>query len=244
MQRKMSKKIHFFFIASFFSGWLAAQPAQEYLLNTGDSLFEQGKYMEAMKVYDKILHQYQAYSPQMLLKMAYISEGKDDPSMALYYLYLYYKDQPMRSVYQKISQLALANQLKGYEFTDRDYFSALFYNYFDKVLIAVYVVLVVLLLILIRSRIKGHDLAVPATTLCLVVVACLWVINVSFNTKHAIIQRDGIFVMQDASPGSKVVVQLNRGHRLEVLGGKDIWTRVRWQDEEGYVRSNNLLPLN
>ncbi len=40
-----------------------------------DSLFQVESYQEAYKEYQNLLHEEKAYSPAMLLKMAYIAEG-------------------------------------------------------------------------------------------------------------------------------------------------------------------------
>src|SRR5690554_4430045 len=79
--------------------------ASEPALQKADSLFATKNYQEALVIYKEILEDDQAFSPAMLLKMAFISEGLGDYSGTTLYLSKYYDYNPSSQVPEKIRQL-------------------------------------------------------------------------------------------------------------------------------------------
>ena len=70
-------------------------------LNKADSLYISKKYAEAYTDYLHIFEQGK-YTPQMLLKMAYVKEGLGEVPEALYYLNVYYVNFPGRNILKKM----------------------------------------------------------------------------------------------------------------------------------------------
>ncbi|MGB3465691.1 MAG: hypothetical protein WBA74_10490, partial [Cyclobacteriaceae bacterium] len=75
-------QLFFFFSFCALSHSVLADPGDR--LTTADSLFQAKKYTESFELYEQIIVEDMAYSPAMLLKMAFIKEGLGDYSNALY----------------------------------------------------------------------------------------------------------------------------------------------------------------
>src|SRR5688500_9317335 len=113
MQNYLTKIIILFLLAlSVGSQQAYSQPTNQ--LQKADSLFAQHQYTEAFKIYQQLLHRQEKYSPQMLLKMAFIQEGLKNYTQALYFLHLYHTKYPSRLALRKIEELARAHKLTGY----------------------------------------------------------------------------------------------------------------------------------
>ena len=97
-------------------------------LNAADSLFGEEKYTEALELYLSLFEDGFSTS-SMLLKMAYVADATGNYSFALYYLDRYYKVSGDRLAIGKIKDLAEANDLDGYVYSDIDYLAAVFSRY-------------------------------------------------------------------------------------------------------------------
>ena len=49
--------------------------------------------------------------------------------------------------------------------------------------------------------------------------------------------------MQGPSPGAPLVEIVNEGHRVEIIGKKDVWVEVLWEGEPAYIKEGNLLTV-
>src|SRR5690554_1345453 len=96
--------------------------ANESTLQKADSLFATKNYQEALVIYKEILQEDQAFSPAMLLKMAFISEGLGDYPGTTLYLSKYYDYNPSPQLPEKIKELTNQTSLSGYAISDRQRF--------------------------------------------------------------------------------------------------------------------------
>ena len=71
-------------------------------LKAADSLYQKKEYLRSLAVYKETLKTGRQYSPQMLLKMAYMEEALHHFSESMYYLNLYYNLHPNRNVLRKM----------------------------------------------------------------------------------------------------------------------------------------------
>ncbi len=228
------------FLILFSHNGFANDAAKE--LTVGDSLFRAKKYTEAFEHYQNVLNE-GSYAPQMLLKMAYVKEALNDYPQALYYLNLAYYIHPDQAVLQKMEELADANELSGYEFSDYEYIASIYHEYHDLIAIVgtAFIVFGVGLLLWLKSR--KSNLVFPAISLAVFIVFFASAINFGFPLSHGIIYKNQTFLMESPSAGSKLVATVKSGHRVEVLEKQDIWQKVRWNNEEVYVRSMNLMLI-
>lgn len=211
-------------------------------LNVGDSLFQAKKYTEAFEHYQNVLNKGR-YAPQMLLKMAYVKEALNDYPQALYYLNLSYYIHPDRDVLQKMEELAEANDLSGYEFSDYEYIASIYHEYHDQIAIGGTALIVFGVGLLLWLKKRKSNLAFPAVALTIFIVFFASAINFGFPLAHGIIYKNQTFLMDSPSAGSKLIATVKSGHRVEVLEKQDIWQKVLWNEEEVYVRSMNLLLI-
>lgn len=214
------------------------------LLASADSLFEVRQYTESFKLYDQLFREDEVVSPAVLMKMAFIQESIGDYSEALYYLNEYFLLTSDEDAVQKMQQLSEQHNLRGYAYTDYHLFS----NYFQEYRYLIIYVLIALLmagLIYRVLRAKRHArTSYGWGGACLILLALLFfVTNYSWLPQQAIIMDDHTYIMNAPSSGAEVVYISEKGHRVEVNGQEDIWTRIEWQGEPAFVRQTNLRQI-
>ncbi|MDW7694155.1 SH3 domain-containing protein [Flammeovirgaceae bacterium SG7u.111] len=217
---------------------LASSTSKE-LIDEGDSLFQKGNYTEAFSVYDQLLKA-NYYSPQMLLKMAYVKEALGDYTNTLYYLNLYYMYSADNRALTKMEELASAYDLKGYKLNDGERFLSFYYKSFKEINIGAIIVFLVILGFLIKNKIRKHNYLLPAFSLLILMGFFFFLNNFAVNGNKGIVSNDETFLMDAPSAGARVVEKIKKGHRLKVIDEKDIWYKVAWDEEEAFVRKHNM----
>jgi hypothetical protein len=214
-----------------------------YRLKTADSLFAAKRYTQSLEHYESILKQKQ-YSPAMLLKMAFMEEGLNHIGPAMYYLNVYYLVTHDKAVLEKMETLAQKHNLDGYKTTDADRFFSFYHDHFMSISLALGAVALFLFTIIAYMKQREKQKPVFATvTLVVVVVALVYHINLAGNQASAIITTPKTYLMDGPSAGANVLAIVSDGHRVEVLGHNDVWMKIKWNEEEGYIRENCLQPV-
>ncbi|WP_232058446.1 SH3 domain-containing protein [Nibribacter ruber] len=213
-------------------------------LTRADSLYNQHQYTQAFTIYEQLLTKQRVYTPQMLLKMAYVQEGLQRYTQSMYYLQLYYSKHPSRSILKKMEEVGLQQHLQGYEYTDWDFFKTQFHKYYDKILELLLIGAVVFLTILVRRWVKKKPIAKQTQGTFLVYVAFLF-FYANFLTlgQQGLILNANVPIMTAPSAGAGLVTTAGVGHRVNIVGEQDIWYRIEWKDQTAYIRKNNLLLL-
>ncbi len=219
------------------------QEASAPYLHRADSLFAAGKYTEAFEAYQLIWHTTQVYTPKMLLRMAYVSEALGKYPEALYYLNLHYRYQAEPKVLQKMVDLAEMHKLSGYLFNDYTYLLALYQQ--NALLIVGSLIGMALLFfaLLVYRWYKGSEVGLYAGVYAVFLVGLLLLFNFFREPERGIVGAEVALLMKGPSAGAAVVQELTAGHRLEVVGKQDIWYKVKWNDQEAFVREKNLLLI-
>ncbi len=213
-------------------------------LTRADSLFNKQEYTQAFEVYESILTQKQLYSPQMLLKMAYIKEGLRDYTGAMYYLHLFYTKQPSRSVLKKMEELAQAHRLNGYEYNDLQFFKTQFSKHYMRILELMLIIAVVTVTVMFLSWRKGHKFTRPfKISFTLYLLFILYYINFLNLGDAGIIKHNHVAIMSAPSAGATWLATATEGHKVPITGEQDIWYEIKWKGETAYIRKNNLLQL-
>jgi uncharacterized membrane protein len=209
-----------------------------------DSLFYNNKYSEAYLIYKSIFEKEKA-SPRMLLKMAFIQEGFGDFGSALYYLNLYYLKTSNKKVLAKMEELAAKFQLKGYEYSDADYFLAYIYKYQVYITFAVLgLVLMIFALIYYQKKINRKR-PVLAGLFLVVILAVLFIqVNYGKVYQKGIILSSNAYLMGAPSSGADLLEVVQQGHRVEILGQEDVWVKINWNGNPAYIRENNIIKVN
>ena len=212
-----------------------------YHLAKADSLFAQKRYTQSLDLYRSIFKQ-QQYTPAMLLKMAYI-EGLENLASSLYYLNLYYRITRDELAFLKIKELADKYRLEGYDLSDRERLLSVYTENHQTISYALMAFAVFLLSLFAILRRRGQK-TIGAWGVLLIVLIMMFVhTNVSIQYKTAIVSSANTYLMTGPSAGSSVFQIINEGHRVNVLGEKDIWVHVRWNNKEAYIKKDNLLPV-
>ncbi|WP_255478544.1 SH3 domain-containing protein [Rufibacter sp. XAAS-G3-1] len=213
-------------------------------LAQADSLFNQHSYTQALRIYEQLLSQKRIYSPQMLLKMAYIHEGLQQYTQSMHYLQLFYSKHPSRSVLRKMEEVGLQQHLSGYEYTDWNFFKTQFYKYYTQILELLLVGAAVSLTLLLMRWSKHKTISTQAKAGFLIYLGFLFYFANYLNLdQQGIIQNSNVPIMTAPSAGAGLVATVGTGHKVNILGEQDIWYRIEWNDQTAYIRKNNLLLL-
>lgn len=214
-----------------------------YRLQTADSLFQVKRYTQSLEHYEEILRQRQ-YSPAMLLKMAYVYEGLNQRGSAIYYLNLYHIATNDDTVLEKIGEIATKYDLDGYEVTDFDRFWSFYLDNHLYLSIALAALMILLLSIMYHTRMRLHARPV-ASPIAVAFLAILLFAHQQYGSARArgIIADAATYVMDGPSAGASVIDIVGDGHRVDVLGKKDVWLKIRWDEDIAYVKENSIRAI-
>jgi tetratricopeptide (TPR) repeat protein len=214
-------------------------------LQKADSLYQSKKYTEAFEYYKNALENHQIFSPAMLLKMAYIKEGLGEYSKAMYYLNLYYLNTANDAVLAKMEELAEKHKLKGYEYHDWEYFLSMFHRYHSQVIMLLLAFAVFLFSLIVFQKRRTQRRPTTAGVFYVITLGIIFVlINYGAQYRRGIIHQDFTYLMSDASAASKVVDVVKQGHRVRVLDETDIWMKIRWEEQEAFIKKSQLQILD
>jgi hypothetical protein len=211
-------------------------------LKTADSLFAAKRYTQSFEHYEEILLQ-KEYTPSMFLKMAFIQEGLNHIGRALYYLNLYYIATKDKSALEKIQELATKYNLEGYDVSETDQLLSFYHD--NRLYISAG--LAAFMIFLISTGYYGKRKGVtPYASLTLSIifgVAFFAHLYYGEEVKTGIVTLPSTYLMNGPSAGASVVEIIGDGHRVEVIGRKDVWLRVRWGGNDAFVKENAVVPI-
>ncbi|PIQ47336.1 MAG: hypothetical protein COW03_15720 [Cytophagales bacterium CG12_big_fil_rev_8_21_14_0_65_40_12] len=213
-------------------------------LKTADSLFQQKRYTQSLTLYEKIAREEQQASPAMLLKMAFIYESLEDLSNALYALNSYYMLTSDKKVLTKMTELAQTHSLEGYSTNDFDLFLK-FYDEHRNYFILITLALGILILSMIfkrKKKLNERSIGLSFGLLSIALVAFL-LINFSQLAPKGIINSANTYLMTGPSAGSDLIEITGEGHKVEIVGKKDIWLEIKWKSGRAFIRENNIQRL-
>lgn len=236
------KNYQLFFFFFLLTGYQTFSKTGAQQLATADSLYTNQKYTESFEIYEYLYTEQGISSPATLLKMAYIKEGLGDYSNALFYLSAYFQQTLDKKALDKIDELVEANELTGYENRNNAYVQGVAFNYSKYILGALLVLLCVGLIIAVRQVIEGKSpvfLAIMLFLLIPMVVA----LNYDFIGSSAIVVEDTTYLMDGPSGSANVMETLSKGHKLSIKDSDGIWSKVRWEESDYYVRNSKLKEI-
>lgn len=214
-----------------------------YRLQTADSLFQAKRYTQSLEHYEEILRQRQ-YTPAMLLKMAYVNEGLNQIGSAMYYLNLYYIATNDEKVVRKMDELAKKFDLHGYETTDGDRFWSFYLDNHLYISITIAALMILVLSIMYYTRTRLHTRPVSSTIALVILVITLFVHQQYAGTRtRGIIFNASTYLMTGPSAGATVIGVVGDGHRVEVIGKKDVWLQIEWDNDVAFVKENAIRTV-
>ncbi len=208
-----------------------------------DSLYNNHQYTQAFDLYHA-LHLAGNYSPSMLLKMAYIQEGLGRLGESLYYLNLYYLASNDGQALKKMEELAKKNNLEGYETSETIKILAWLQEQYATLAwtIATFCVLLLALLYYLQTTKKTNP-SLAGIALALALIVLFVHINFSLSDERGIVAKTGTYLMSGPSAGASVVAIVGEGHQLQIEGREDVWLRVRWKNNDVYVKESLIRPV-
>lgn len=210
-------------------------------INQADSLFKKKNYTEAHFFYDSLFNQEKVYTPQMLTKLAFIEEGLGNYSKTLYYLNYLQFWHPRQDIVLKMDDLAAKHNLSGYTSSDIN----LLYNYYSNyktITIGMLIALTALLTsLIVFQKNKNKNTNYGLILLDIVLLGGLFYLA-NFNPfpQKAIIAKSNSLLMTEPSSASQLVDKVNEGNRVKVLGKKDDWYLVEYNDTTAFVKKGQL----
>jgi tetratricopeptide (TPR) repeat protein len=240
MQNIFSKNsIILFFVLLVSSNQLFANIEIE--LNKADSLYKNKQFSEALIIYSNLLENQGVFSESSLLKSAFICEQQKRYVEAIYYLFLYYKEKPQKTVLAKISSIASTQNYSGYNFTDLDIFYAYIHKYYENISVFLSFLCLVLSLSVIYTRYKKGSISGSRKFVVLLLfMLCLLFVNYFTEIKFGIVNSDNCLVMDSPSAGGKLIGYKNKGERVRINSEIDIWAQVSNSDTAKYIRKTKL----
>lgn len=213
-------------------------------IKVADSLFSIRKYTQSLKIYEKIYHESNEATPAMLLKMAYSNEAMENLGKTFLYLNDYYRLTADEDVLEKMEQLAKVNGLEGYEMSQFEQAKKAIEDYKIQIL-GILFALAALVLGMMFRKISKHNIKSPSLAISLVIVLALvfYVTNLNSNKTRALIMQNNAYLMNGPSAAAELIEVVGQGHKVEVIGKKDIWYEIKWRGQRAYIRENNLREL-
>lgn len=218
-----------------------AQTALTDSIRRADSLFAQGDQRNAARLYEMALADGHTATDAMLLKLASAYEQQNDVPRQLYYLDVYFERHPDDAVLRRMNEIARSNNLSGYETDDLNYFYLFYRKYGIYFLLFLMIpagyVFTVLLLKLLRKE------AIPRRQKWIVFVYLIMLLiftNLPEGVQSGITSQDRVLLRTDPSAAAPIVDVIGRGHKVNILGTKDIYLRVLWHNELYFIRRDNV----
>jgi hypothetical protein len=244
MQASRNKYIIFLGFLVFFCAQNRLVFAQSDELHLADSLFTIGRYSDAKIIYEKNFQKAEKYSPNLLLKLSFLAEKANEPAESLYYLSLLAQVKPRVTLLKKMSTIAAANNMSGYQFNDFSYFLVFYRRYGGYIPIllltlGIYVVSVMMIKLKNGEYIqKRHRWATV-----LYLLALLGLLNIPNNYQTGVVKNEMTFIREYPSAASPVVMTIGKGHKLTIIGERDHWNRVIWDGEILFMRKSDLWVI-
>jgi hypothetical protein len=210
-------------------------------LMVADSLFNQRSYKEAMEIYQEN-YQLGIYSPSMLLKMAFITEGIGDKENATLYLSKYYDLNPNPQTITKIKSLTDQNELVGYEVSDGMRFVLLLVEYKEIIvgILALFLISSVIFLWSKENKLIEGRFYWPSIILITLVFA---INNFLKGPNTGLVTGSPTYIVSKPSAGGELVDRVEPGHRVKIRSSKDVWYEVEWKEQIAYIKKEKVTRL-
>jgi tetratricopeptide (TPR) repeat protein len=241
MQAYYLKKIIFFFILNLTFTQLAKSQSNGEILKRADSLYKSENYNTAEMFLEPNLPKIKNPSNVLYLKLALIKEKKGDFLKSMYYLNKAYELSPNEKILAKLNEIASVHELKGYELSDFN-FLILFYKQYSGFLVALLLILGIYIFVILFIKKYKSNLS-PFNQKLFLIVYLLGIgllLNLPDKYHQGIINHDGVLLRAEPSSAAPIEENLNKGHRLNVIGGNDIWRRVIWNDKFLYLKESDI----
>jgi tetratricopeptide (TPR) repeat protein len=241
MQALHLKKVIFFFVFLFCLPQLSKCLSDTYSLKKADSLYKIQNFSASEAIFERELPKIEKPSHIIFLKLANINEKKGDYLRSLYYLNKAYEIKPNEKILAKLSDIAQKYDLKGYEMNDFNFLILLYKQYSGFLIGLMLVIAIYIFVVLFIKKYKNQYTPFSQKViLAIYLIGIATLLNLPDKYHQGIINSDGVLLRTEPSAASGVEVSINKGHRLNIIGGEDIWRRVFWNDKLLYVKQSDI----
>lgn len=218
--------------------------AQPNINRSADSLFSAGAYQEAADIFEQMLADGKPATDGMLLKLAYAYEKKGNIPRLLYFLQVYFDRHPEEQVLRRMSEIASANGLTGYETDDLNYFY-LFYKQYGYYLLLLLLGLGLFVFLVLVSKMfqKEKILRRHKWAVLLYLIGMMVFVNLPEGYQSGVTSHDKVLLRNEPSGAAPVTETIGRGHKVSILGSSDIWLRILWNNQFYYIRKDNIWVI-
>jgi hypothetical protein len=239
------KNLYFFLCFAFYFSQSVHSQSNPNEINFADSYFEKKEYKKAKEIYYKLIKEKVHLRKNALLKLAFIHEKEFDITRTLYFLNLYYEQNPSERVLKKMNELALEHNIIGYEITDF-FLLLLIIKQYSYVLILLLATLgVYIFTVFVVKKYKNEKILLKHKIVFLLYLAgILFLLNISRFYSQGIVHNENVSVREDPSSAASTLVYLPAGQRINIFGSEDIWLRVWYQNQFFYVNKANIWLIN
>jgi tetratricopeptide (TPR) repeat protein len=220
---------------------LAKSQSDVRFIKRADSLYKTENYSAAELFFEQNLEKNKKPSTLLYLKLALIKEKKGDFLKSMYYLNKAYELSPNEKILAKLNEIASVHELKGYELSDFN-FLILFYKQYSGFLVALLLILGIYIFVILFIK-KYKSNLTPFNQKLFLIIYLLGIgllLNLPDKYHQGIINHDGVLLRSEPSSAAPIAESLNKGHRLNVIGGNDIWRRVIWDDKFLYLKESDI----
>jgi hypothetical protein len=210
-------------------------------LLVADSLFNQRSYKEAMEIYQSNF-QLGVYSPSMLLKMAFISEGIGDSEKATLFLSKYYDLSPNPQTITKIKTLTGQKELVGYEVSDGMRFLLFLVEYREIIVGSLTLFLIISLIFLWSNGNKLTEARFYWPSV-LLITFIFFTNNFLKAPSTALVTSSPTLIRNKPTAGGEPIDLIEPGHRVKILSSKDIWYEIEWKEKIAYLKKEDVTRL-
>jgi hypothetical protein len=176
--------------------------------------------------------------------MAYIQEGLGNIGKALYHLNLYYLASNDKEVLFKMEELAEKYNLDGYAASDKEHFLSFYHDYYSYISLVLAAILIFALSAIFYTRVKLRKRPIAGPIALMVIVIAFAIhLNMGERVSSAILTAKRAYIMTGPSAAAPLLTITGEGHRVEVIGKRDVWMKILWNGQIGYVRDQMLQPI-
>lgn len=182
------------------------------------------------------------YSPSMLLKMAFISEGIGDSEKATLYLSKYYDLSPNPQTITKIKTLTGQKELIGYEVSDSTRFLVFLVEY-REIMVGSLTLFLIMSLIFLWSNGKKLIEARFYWPSILLITLIFFINNFLKAPSTALVTSSPTLIRNKPTAGGEPIDLVEPGHRVKILSSKDIWYEIEWKEKIAYLKKEDVARL-
>ncbi|GAB3762349.1 hypothetical protein [Spirosoma pomorum] len=237
-----SLKISLFFL--FLVTSFQSRATSPTLVSQADSLFATGDQAHAAQLYEKVLDAGYEATNTMLLKLASAYEQQDNIPRLLYFLQVYFDHQPDDAVLHKMNEIARANNLDGYETDDLNYFFLFYRKYGIYILIFLLLPAGYVFTVLILKGLRRQPAPLRQKwVLFIYLLVLLAFVNLPDSVQSGITNNNRVMIRTAPSAAAPVVDVIGQGHKVNILGSRDIYLRVLWHNKLYFIRRDNIWVI-